>query len=150
MSTLKDLAKNADEPEKLDAFRCLVEENLGYYLYDTVEGAKRVLSSADKAELEFAESVVEVDVSLSRGDFEYWIAEDLDEIALALDRSLSKAGMAPTDIDRVFMTGGTAFTPAVREIFEDTFGAEKLASGGELTSVATGLALRAAELDAAG
>lgn len=147
LGTLRDLSKNAYEAEKLDAFRCLVEENLGYYLYDTVESAKRVLSTADHADLDFAESAVEVEASLSRTDFDYWIAEDLDEITLALDRALSKAGKAPADIDRVFMTGGTAFTPAVREIFEDTFGADKLASGGELTSVATGLALRAAELD---
>ena len=34
------------------------------------------------------------------------------------------------------------FVPAVRDIFSRTFGSDKLAGGNELTSVATGLALR--------
>jgi hypothetical chaperone protein len=145
LGTLRDLAKNALQPDRLTAFLALVEENLGYYLYDSVEGAKRRLSDTTTVNLEFRESEVDIDASLKRDDFEYWIADDLDEIALALDRALSKAGTKPSEIDRVFMTGGTAFTPAVREIFEDTFGPDKIASGGELTSVANGLALRAAQ-----
>ena len=72
------------------------------------------------------------------------IADDLDQIVLALDRCLGAAGKRPEGIDRVFLTGGTAFVPAVREIFEDTFGESKLSGGGELTSVATGLARLAA------
>ena len=44
------------------------------------------------------------------------------------------------------MTGGSSFVPAVRAIFEQRFGAEKLRGGQELTSVASGLALRAAEV----
>ena len=146
LGTLRDLAKNAVEAERLQAFLALVEENLGYYLYDTVEGAKRALSSAPTADLNFHESDIDISCALDRLDFEGWIADELDALALALDRTLSKAGLRPADVDRVFMTGGTAFTPAVREIFDDTFGPEKIASGGELTSVATGLALRAAEL----
>jgi hypothetical chaperone protein len=47
------------------------------------------------------------------------------------------------------MTGGSAFVPAVRRLFETRFGAQKLRGGQELTSVASGLALRAAE-EAAG
>ena len=50
--------------------------------------------------------------------------------------------MKPEAIDRVFLTGGSSFVPAVREIFRKTFGGNKLAGGNELTSVATGLALR--------
>ena len=39
----------------------------------------------------------------------------------------------------------SSFVPAVRRIFTDRFGAEKVTGGEELTSVATGLALRARE-----
>ncbi len=41
----------------------------------------------------------------------------------------------------MFLTGGTAFVPAVRRLFEDRFGADRLAGGGEFVSVAEGLAL---------
>jgi hypothetical chaperone protein len=48
-------------------------------------------------------------------------------------------------VDRVFMTGGSSFVPAVRRIFETRFGAERLRGGGEFVSVARGLAAYARE-----
>jgi hypothetical chaperone protein len=49
-------------------------------------------------------------------------------------------------VDRVFLTGGSSFVPAVQAIFERRFGRDRLRRGGELTSVASGLALRAREV----
>jgi hypothetical chaperone protein len=48
-------------------------------------------------------------------------------------------------IDRIFLTGGSSFVPAVRRIFEVRFGKDRIRSGNEFTSVAHGLALRAAD-----
>ena len=56
-----------------------------------------------------------------------------------------RAGVKSADVDAVFLTGGTSFVPAVRRIFDARFGAERVRSGNEFTSVARGLALRAAE-----
>jgi hypothetical chaperone protein len=64
----------------------------------------------------------------------------------AVDRVLAASGVRGDEIDRVFLTGGSAFVPAVRGLFAERFGAEKIAGGGEFTSVATGLALRAARI----
>ncbi len=61
----------------------------------------------------------------------------------SVDRLIATTGVRSNDIDRVFLTGGTALVPAVRRLFEERFGAAKIAGGGEFTSVATGLALRA-------
>jgi hypothetical chaperone protein len=60
---------------------------------------------------------------------------------------LHKTGTAAKDVDMVFLTGGSSFVPAVRRIFESRFGAQKIRSGDEFTSVARGLALRALDLD---
>ncbi len=49
--------------------------------------------------------------------------------------------MRPEQVDAVFVTGGSSLVPAVRRIFIGRFGEERLRSGGELTSVASGLAL---------
>ena len=51
------------------------------------------------------------------------------------------ASLPPEAVDRVFLTGGTAFVPAVRRLFADRFGSEKLTGGGEFVSVAEGLAM---------
>ena len=150
LETLRDMARYADAPEKLASFLTLVENNLGYYLYDAVEATKRGLSDESEARLAFDDAGLDIDERITRGDFEGWIQDELDQICLALDRCLGKAGTSPSDIDRVFMTGGTSFVPAVRELFEDTFGPEKLADGEALSSVATGLALRAEELGGRG
>lgn len=51
------------------------------------------------------------------------------------------AATSPERIDRVFLTGGSSLIPAIRGLFERRFGAARIASGGELTSIAHGLAL---------
>ena len=66
----------------------------------------------------------------------------------ASTRLLARTRVPAAAVDRVFLTGGSSLVPAVRRIFALRFGEEKLRSGGELTSVASGLALRAAELAA--
>ena len=66
-------------------------------------------------------------------------------MAGCVDRLMAASGLAFGEIDRVFLTGGSSFVPAVRRIFVDRFGEEKVTGGEELTSVATGLALRARE-----
>jgi len=48
----------------------------------------------------------------------------------------------------VFLTGGSSFVPAVRRIFEMRFGADKIRTGNEFTSVAHGLALKSAAAQA--
>jgi hypothetical chaperone protein len=58
---------------------------------------------------------------------------------------MTASGLAYGEIDRVFLTGGSSFVPAVRRIFAERFGDGKVTGGEELTSVATGLALRARE-----
>ena len=47
-------------------------------------------------------------------------------------------------LKRVFLTGGSSFVPAVRQIFTRRFGQDRIKGGNEFTSVAQGLALRAA------
>ena len=64
------------------------------------------------------------------------------------DQAIAGSGLKTGDIDRVFLTGGSSFVPAVRRLFADRFGEAKLESGGELVSIASGLALIGAQDDA--
>jgi len=67
----------------------------------------------------------------------------------AASTTRSRRGCADARIDRVFLTGGSALVPAVRHIFERRFGGREAAGGEELTSVASGLALRPRRLSQA-
>ena len=87
--------------------------------------------------------------TVRRADFEAWIADDLVRIEAAMDAALAKARVEARAIDRIFLTGGSSLIPAIRAIFDRRFGAERIASGGELTSIAHGLALIGEEPDPA-
>jgi hypothetical chaperone protein len=146
MQLLLDLRREAVNPGPLDALVRVVEQDLGFMLYRAVERAKRDLSESDSARLLLQSDVLTLDATITRAEFDGWIADELTKIGACVDRLLARTGVTPDQVDRVFMTGGSSFVPAVRAVFQQRFGAEKLRGGQELTSVASGLALRAAEV----
>jgi hypothetical chaperone protein len=141
---IAEVARTADHPDRLHHLIALIEDGLGYALYQAVSAAKADLSHADSTTLRFGHKAFAVERQITRADFEAWIAEDLARLGATVDQALATAGLPHAEIDRVFLTGGTAFVPAVRRLFADRFGAAKLAGGGEFVSVAEGLALMAA------
>lgn len=140
---LEEIGQTAEAADEVAALSRLISEDRGFALYQAVEAAKIALSGAEEARLRFDLDPVTIDAPVKRADFESWIAPELAEISTCVDRLLEETGTAPESVDRVFLTGGSSFIPAVRKLFAARFGAEKLAGGGELTSVATGLALAA-------
>jgi hypothetical chaperone protein len=142
---LKSARARAMEPDKIEALITLIDEDLGFQLHQAVQRLKFELSSAEEAEFRFVDGSLELRQIVPRGTFESWIADDLAAIEGCVDSLFADAGVSYPDVDRVFLTGGTSFVPAVRAIFERRFGADRVRSGNEFTSVARGLALRAEE-----
>ena len=138
---LKSLVRQALEPEKLELFIDLVEHDEGYPLYQAISATKMALSSAEEAEFNFAPLGSAGRRTVRRADFETWIADDLAKIEGALDEVLEKTNTPASAIDKVFLTGGTSFVPAVRSIFTRRFDEGRIETGGELLSIAHGLAL---------
>jgi hypothetical chaperone protein len=136
----KDVARFAEAPELVGRFVRLVESDQGYTLYRAVSDTKEALSREEAAEFRFAGPGFEIRRTVTRAEFESWIAPELEAIEEALDRVLSASSIAAQDVDRVFLTGGTSFVPAVRRIFERRFGADRMESGHEFVSIANGLA----------
>ncbi|QFY59525.1 Hsp70 family protein [Rhizobium grahamii] len=138
---LKKLVRTALEPDKLEMFIDLVDHDEGYPLYQAVSATKMALSSSDEAGFDFGPLGRGGHRTVTRSDFETWIADDLAKIEGALDDVLQKTNTPASAIDKVFLTGGTSFVPAVRQIFTRRFETDKIETGGELLSVAHGLAL---------
>ena len=141
---LKSVQAQAFEPDRIAALLHLIQNDLGYRLHQSVQQLKCALSEQPAARFHFEDGEAYIEATVKRGDFEDWISEELAAIQGCVDRILDKTGVAPRDVDRVFLTGGTSFVPAVRRIFESRFGREKISDGKEFTSVARGLALHAA------
>jgi hypothetical chaperone protein len=143
---LKSARVRALEPEKIEALIAIVEQDLGYQLHQSVQRVKFALSQHDSAEFSFHDGGLELRIPITRREFDTWITEDLKAIESSVDSLLRGAGIHPRDVDRVFLTGGSSFVPAVRRIFASRFGKERIRGGHEFTSVAQGLALRAQEI----
>jgi hypothetical chaperone protein len=143
MELLRQIRFGALEPEKIDAFIQVIEDDLGYHLFRAVEGMKCALSVQDRSPFVFHEVPVAITEQVGRDTFETWIAPHLHAVAQCVERLLNHCGVTESDVDSVFLTGGSSFVPAVRHLFAERFGAERLRGGDELTTVAKGLALRA-------
>ncbi len=149
LSELKGLARESLAPDKLEALIAFIDADVGYPLYRVVSEAKIGLSSSDSARLRFAARGIEIDHVIKRTDFERWIARDLERIDVAVGAALTAAGLREKQVDKVFLTGGSSFVPAVIRAFEKRFGKAKIESGDELVSIAYGLALIGQEEDTA-
>ena len=143
MDLLRRIRVQALQPQKIDALIDLVDHDLGYRLYQSVERTKCVLSD----EFRFDEGAVAIEKPISRPQFEGWIDLEVSLISRCVDRLLTTCSVAPQDVDAVFMTGGSSFVPAIRKLFAQKFGAETpVRAGEEFTSVAEGLAIHALTL----
>lgn len=129
------------EPERIAALLHLIQSDLGYYLHRSVQQLKCALSDGPSAVFRFEDADALIEAEVDRESFESWISEDVEAIERCVDRVIGKAGVNASDVDRVFLTGGSSFVPAVRRIFESRFGAHRIRCGNEFTSVARGLAL---------
>ncbi|WGM31230.1 Hsp70 family protein [Brevundimonas sp. NIBR11] len=147
MKDIRALARTAEEPEKLGRLIEVLDDNHGYALYQAVSRLKMDLSRDRTAAFAFHAGSVRIEAEVARSDFESWIAPELAAIETAVDEAIAGSGLHPDQIDRIFLTGGTSFVPAVRDIFHRRFDRTKIETGGEFESIASGLALIGRESD---
>ena len=145
MNLLNSSRAAAFEPHKIEALIHLIQEDLGYELHRAVQRTKCALSAGSTADFHFSDGVIEIEAKVKRDDFEEWITEELARIESCIDSLIGASGVSGRDVDMVFLTGGSSFVPAVRRIFETRFGAQRICTGNEFTSVARGLALKAVQ-----
>lgn len=138
---LRELSRTALKPALLEDFITIVDLDLGFSLYRAVSDAKVALSAKDEVDFRFRGGGVEIGSTITRKDFEAWIADDIARLGATVDKVLGEAGITAREVEKVFLTGGTSFVPGVRKLFADRFGNERLMSGDQFESIAYGLAL---------
>jgi hypothetical chaperone protein len=147
MREIRALVRDAVEPEKIARLVETLDENYGYRLYRSVSRLKEDLSAHDAALFEFEAGSISLKGGVRRETFERWIAPELALIERAVDEALASANLPAEHIDRIFLTGGSSLVPAVRAIFHRRFEADRIETGAELESIASGLALMGRERD---
>lgn len=143
---IKQHITSSEDQEHLENLFGLVEDNLGFALYEEVERCKRDLC-LDQGEttFEFKQSDLNITEKLSYNEFVESNEKNFNSIFNKMDEVLEESKLDKTDIDTIFTTGGTSHIPYVHSYLSKMFGAEKLHNQEAFHSVIKGLAVKASE-----
>ncbi|HVY45209.1 MAG TPA: Hsp70 family protein [Minicystis sp.] len=145
----------ADDKSKLDQLRVLVDDGLGFAIFEAIERGKRALSAASATRIDFSYPGIEVHEQVARAEFEEASRKETDAILACLEATLARANVRPSDVELVCCTGGTAKVPRIAAEMRRRFGDDRVQDWKSFHSVVEGLAVHArslarGELDAAG
>ena len=127
-----------------DLVHALLYDGHAYDFYKAIESAKIALSNANETELRFPP--LGLTVTLHRSAFESMIRPELDLVRKAIAQALATANVSANDVNRVLLTGGSAYIPAFRADLAETFGRDRLEQRDAFTAVVHGLGVRAQQL----
>ncbi|WP_103332549.1 Hsp70 family protein [Pseudotabrizicola formosa] len=141
---IKELRQRATSPDLLDRLLAVLEHRRGHALAMAAEAAKIDLSDQVQTRIAIAALTGGRDKPLSRTGFEASVEHPVLRLTSGLAEVLRRAGVAPRDIGTVFMTGGSASLPVLRDAVTRCLPGTPIATGDMFGSVGTGLALDAA------
>lgn len=138
--SMEDYYHYSNEDRRFKNLLTLVDNNLGYSVFQAIENTKIGLSSLDIFPFHYSNMGIEIDEEVSIENYDAIIHKDIQRISNYLDRFLLSHKIATQDIDSLFLTGGTSMVRAVKTLFQNKFPNSKINSGDNFSSVANGLA----------
>ncbi|MDB4991346.1 MAG: molecular chaperone [Myxococcaceae bacterium] len=141
----RGLVERSDEA-LLDKFEVIVEDGVGFELYEAVEKVKRALSDAATAQLSLGYPGAELERLVTRAELQTAATKPLERIMQALDQTLETAGVRADEVEIACVTGGTSRVPLVQQAIRARLPNAGLRTLSSFHSVVQGLARRAAEL----
>ncbi|WP_316758071.1 Hsp70 family protein [Pedobacter aquatilis] len=118
----------------------LIDHNLGYSVFQSIEKTKIELSDKQSSDFVYNNMGIEIDEAVSLIQYNEVIEKDVQRISEYLDKFLTTYNINPTDIDCLFLTGGTSMVSAIQHLFKTKFPHIRMNSGDNFKSVAKGLA----------
>ena len=119
----------------------VVERHLGHDLVARAEAAKIAVAGGEAATVDLGHVEPGLSVRIAEGDVREALDADLDRIVAAARTTVSQAGLAATDVDTLYLTGGSTGLDLLNERLQGAFAAARVVRGDRFASVATGLAL---------
>jgi hypothetical chaperone protein len=141
---LIDLQKRAAEPDLIERLMHVVDDERGHSLAIEVEGAKIAVAEDGEVTMPFDWLEKGLSVHMDHGDLVRHTGDLAERIGARVQSCLTLAGVAATDIDAVFLTGGSTRLEHVRSAIFASVPDARVVNGNVFGSVGTGLAVEAA------
>ena len=110
-------------------------------MFKEIEHSKITLSQKDEALIKFLKENLDLEENLSFDEYEKIITKHIQEIEAYVRKMMQESGYDPSQIDSVYLTGGTSLSKPIRNIFYHIFGKERVNEEDTFHSVAHGLSL---------
>lgn len=118
----------------------LIENNLGYSVFQAIEKTKIELSNTATSKFSYHNMDIQISEEISLSTYQQIIKKDVDRISAYLNEFMLQNNIEAKDIDSLFLTGGTSMVGSIQQLFKEKFPHLKLNSGDNFKSVAKGLA----------
>ena len=128
-----------DNRPAIEHLENIINDNFGFFLFQAIERAKCELSDREQALISFTERDLCINEEIGKGEFETLNAENFRQIAACIDEVVARSGLRTSQIDTVFLTGGTSRIPHIQTLFAERFGRDRLEHRDAFTSVVHGL-----------
>ena len=133
---INQLRLDAAQPKLIERFLRMREEKHNYHIVRSAEEAKIALSDTQQylASLDYIEA--ELSASISREELTQSIFSPLEKMLNLMTLAIEQAGEKP---DLIYITGGSAKSPVIREAIQHRLGDIPVLDGDHFGSVAAGL-----------
>jgi hypothetical chaperone protein len=136
---IKKGALTEENKQAIERLLVMIDDQQIFSFFEKIEKTKRDLSDSPAAEFEYDYPSLEIVERFERDGFEKSATDINHKIFAALDECLLQGGVSAEQVDYVYMTGGSAKVPLIRNALENRFGREKLATQSHFHSVLSGL-----------
>jgi hypothetical chaperone protein len=143
LAEIRQVRRESAHPELIDRLIAVVEARRGHTLAIEVEQAKIALSEAPRAEIPLGWIEDGLTPGFGRKQLESATRTLAQRIGDRVRRCLRQAGLAASDIDAVFLTGGSTLLPHVRRSIIRELPGARVIDGDKFGSVGLGLTIDA-------
>lgn len=133
---LQQLIRDAEQPMLIERLQKLYREKLSYQLVNSAEHAKIALSTSVSQQTDMRYLAEGLEQSLTLDLLKTASQSELAAITKLMQEAVSEAGCSP---DVVFVTGGTAKSPVIKEAIKASIGDIEVVIGDHFGSVTAGL-----------
>jgi len=145
INEIKSLQLMAEQKHLILRAISVLQNKMGHYLLQSAENSKVKLSSSLDDIIDMSKIEDNLQVFVSRDDFESYCDNLINNLHKTIKSTLTMADVTASQIDSVFLTGGTTQIPSVYHMIKNIFPSSHFVTGDVYGSVGKGLAMTATQ-----